>query len=350
MRASRAANLLLIMAQHHTVRSLGDRSSCGFNTDCPRQYTLHDVNKSVMLWDPMDATAATALKTRHQQAAAACQLAKSSAGAASQRLGLDSGLQATGGWCLDTSKKDQFSTVHLPLGQTYHLPRPHVAADAGIVAFLLKLLTPQFLSVSDFGAGVGQYGRALLSHDVRHRWTGYDAAGNVELATNGLVKYFDLSMPLSLPRTDWVMSFEVGEHVPPSQEMMVVRNLHAHNCRGIILSWAYLGKAGVGHVNNHGRAYLTRLFTQLGYRVNEELSAMLRANRTKAQFARGLPKLLGLHPAHARARADGSVGRGVMRALRYRNYSQSWFWLRATVFERIVPLRTPSCTQPIELN
>ena len=53
---------------------------------------------------------------------------------------------------------------------------------------------------------------------------------------------------------------------------------------GIILSWAYLRKAGVGHVNNHGRPYLVQLFSELGYRVNEELSSALRANRTKAHL------------------------------------------------------------------
>ena len=55
-------------------------------------------------------------------------------------------------------------------------------------------------------------------------------------------------MPLSF-RADWVLSLEVGEHVPPAHEMMYLRNLHAHACQGLVLSWAYLGKYGVGHVN-----------------------------------------------------------------------------------------------------
>lgn len=321
--------------------------NCGFSVDCPRQYTSAAVNISAALWDPTDKQAASSLAARHTQASGACRSAKVSAGAASQRLGLDSGLQVTGGWCLDTKRSpaDAFSSVNLPNGQSYFLPKPHVAADVGIVAFLHDLLSPRFLSVSDFGAGVGQYGRALLSKNSHHRWMGYDAAGNIEEATGGFVKYFDLSMPLSLPRTDWVMSFEVGEHVPPAQEMMVVRNLHAHNCRGIILSWAYLRKAGVGHVNNHGRPYLVQLFSELGYRVNEELSSALRANRTKAHFARGIQTLADRGNRSPRKRLDGSVGRGVMKALRYRNVSQRWFWLRATVFERITPLRTASCTR-----
>jgi hypothetical protein len=43
---------------------------------------------------------------------------------------------------------------------------------------------------------------------------------------------------------------QVAEHIPPSGEMAFVRNLHAHNCLGIVLSWAdYSGHA---HVNRRG--------------------------------------------------------------------------------------------------
>ena len=196
--------------------------------------------------------------------------------------------------------------VSLANGQSYTLPKPHVAADKPIVAYLDRLLRgsegPSFLSVADFGAGVGQYGHALRSIDARHRWTGYDGAGNIEEATGGYVGWFDLTVPLSLPRADWVLSLEVGEHIPPEHEMMMVRNLHAHNCRGVVLSWAYLGKYGVGHVNNHGRAYLIPLFEELGYRHNRAASRALQ---------RGRPKV---------------PGRQIDLT---RNVSQPWFWLRS---------------------
>jgi hypothetical protein len=41
---------------------------------------------------------------------------------------------------------------------------------------------------------------------------------------------------------------QVAEHVPAANEMMLLRNLHAHNCRGVLLSWATLGQPGTGHV------------------------------------------------------------------------------------------------------
>jgi hypothetical protein len=124
--------------------------------------------------------------------------------------------------------------------------------------------------------GLGQYGHALLSADPGVRWRGFDGAGNIEEVTGGFVQFVDLSVPLSLPRADWVLSLEVGEHVPSRLEAMVVRNLHAHNCRGVLLSWASLWQSGYRHVNNHGHAYLTRLFRGLGYRPRDDLARAMR--------------------------------------------------------------------------
>ena len=109
------------------------------------------------------------------------------------------------------------------------------------------------------------------------------------------------------------VSLEVGEHVPNQHEMTFVRNLHAHNCLGIVLSWATLGKWGVGHVNNHRPAYLIKIFSALGYHYNAKASFALHANRTH-------------------------------NVLRLRNVSQPWFWVNALVFERITPLDGPGCT------
>jgi hypothetical protein len=43
-----------------------------------------------------------------------------------------------------------------------------------------------------------------------------------------------LTLPLALPITDWVLSLEVGEHVPSASEGMLIRNIHRHNCKGVI--------------------------------------------------------------------------------------------------------------------
>ena len=348
---------------HHKPRhelgasKVGATSRCRLHNECTRRYSLEAVNASAAEWDATNALAAKMLRSRHESAIAACRSAadrgRASRGEAHglAELTLDRGLQASGGWCLDVSQRahDEYSTAHLPRGGSYFLPRPYLAADSMVVDFLTRLLRRcdddacvswRSLSLSDFGAGIGGYGRALLARDTRYKWVGYDAAGNIEEASAGFVKFFDLTTPLSLPRTDYVMSLEVGEHVPPAHEWMVIRNLHAHNCRGIVLSWARPGKAGVGHVNTHTEAYLRDDFVGLGYRVNEPLTRALRVNRTRAAFAtafRGRP-ILG--PTEV---ALPMQNRWLNKGLRWRNVSQPWFWIRALVFERIVPLRGEGC-------
>ena len=38
----------------------------------------------------------------------------------------------------------------------------------------------------------------------------YDGAGNIDAYTHGNVKFFDLTLPLGLPKREWVLSLEVG--------------------------------------------------------------------------------------------------------------------------------------------
>ena len=92
----------------------------------------------------------------------------------------------------------------------------------------------------------------------------YDGAVDIEVYTQGFVKFFDFTIPLHLPDTDWAMLLEVGEHVPSDIEGMVIRNLHAHNCRGILLSWGVPGQGGLNHVNLHDSQYLIDVFEDLG--------------------------------------------------------------------------------------
>ena len=312
---------------------LGRRLSgrvCGFHSDCPQRYSLVEVNRSAALWDPSDREAIEALRAQHDKSRSQCASSKVYSSHALRKIGNGTGQLQTGGWCLtpppssSSAKRELHTHVALPNGQSYYLPRPHVAADSVIVDFLARTLkrcddpptcsAHTFLSIIDMGAGVGQYGHALRSLDSRYNWRGYDGAGNIEEVSDGFMSFFDLTIPLALPRADWVMSLEVGEHIPSEREKLVVRNIHAHNCRGVLLSWAQLGKWGVGHVNNHRSQYLIDVFTGLGYRYNVNATEALHANRPK-------------------------------RPVRDQNVSQPWWWLRsALVFERITPLTGSGCT------
>ena len=61
------------------------------------------------------------------------------------------------------------------------------------------------LSLIDFGAGVGQYRYGLLALSPSQRYISFDGAGNIVKITNGFVSWFDLTIPLNLPRADWLL-------------------------------------------------------------------------------------------------------------------------------------------------
>lgn len=200
----------------------------------------------------------------------------------------------------------------------------HYEADPHVVQALHTILSSgkgvgapasSLQSVSDFGAGVGQYGKSLLALNPRHRYRGYDGAGNIEEYTDSFLKWFDLSRPLSMPRTDWVMTLEMGEHIPPEHEASVLRNLHAHNCKGLIVSWGQLGQPGHAHVNNHSPQYVVRQIEGLGYRVSDKLTGLMRDGR-------GPPPPRYMHPAYGVAQLKA-----------------------VTVFERIKPLDDAECAR-----
>jgi len=210
-----------------------------------------------------------ALAKRHAAAKLTCKPGR----------GLHSRLLDSGAWCLG---KPTAGTL---------LPPHHKPADVGIVNGLMKHVVDKGESINDFGAGVGQYHTALSAALAEKgaagqtlHWTGYDGAGNVVAATGGLLHYFDLTMPLFLPAADWVMSFEVGEHIPEHKEKMVFRNLHAHNCVGVVLSWGKLDQIGHGHINNHSPEYIAHRMHSLGYYKDEAMTKSLHEHNSYAWF------------------------------------------------------------------
>jgi hypothetical protein len=230
----------------------------GYSEDLPREYSAQDVLKSAAEWDPFNAGSNFFT----------LKLTKTS------NCLEDSSVNTNGAWCLDTQNRKH---VNLANDQSYYVPPFHVPADDIIAKVLLDMLGRDGSSLNDFGAGVGQYGHYLLSQDPTIRYRGYDGASNVESVTNGFVQWFDLTVPLSLPVADWVISLEVGEHIPHKDEMNYVRNLHAHSCRGIIISWGNVLQGGHGHINNHRWSYIRDLFVELDYELDRELSDRMQA-------------------------------------------------------------------------
>ena len=114
-----------------------------------------------------------------------------------------------------------------------------------------------------------QYKPEIVQRHPELDYHAYNGTGNVYKYMDRNVDFVDLTFPIGLPKRDWVLSLEVGEHVPSMFEGMFIRNLHWHNTHGIILSWGILGQPGHSHVNNHSNDYIIAVFESLGYKYQK---------------------------------------------------------------------------------
>lgn len=117
--------------------------------------------------------------------------------------------------------------------------------DAGLSEALCVLF--RGATVNDFGCGSGGYTTALLDSGIAA--VGYDANPETNELTGGVGYYCDLSSSVKLPIADWVLSLEVGEHIGPECSEAFVENIARHCSAGAVVSWAYPGQTGPGHVN-----------------------------------------------------------------------------------------------------
>jgi cyclopropane fatty-acyl-phospholipid synthase-like methyltransferase len=139
-------------------------------------------------------------------------------------------------------------------------------------------------TVVDLGCGLGSYKSYFNQQGIF--CNGYDGNPNTEQLTNGQCKQLDLSKPAKLDMMyDWVLSLEVGEHIPAEFEDVFINNLHINNSKGIVLSWAIEGQAGTGHVNCRNNSYIIAKMMNLGYRYDKEVSDMLRGDVDLWYFA-----------------------------------------------------------------
>jgi hypothetical protein len=182
------------------------------------------------------------------------------------------GIGPTGGFCL---KKEQFDVGG------------NVMWCSPVAEELRKLFVNQ--SVYDFGAGLGWYGKVFTRASTPGDpglafYQGFDGAENVEEVTNGFIEWMDLTDPQDLPPVDWVLSFEVGEHIPYEMEGVFIQNVHRHNTKGVILSWAEKGQMGHFHVNERDNNYIKTIFASLGYLNDIEEERKLRSMTTLPWF------------------------------------------------------------------
>jgi len=131
------------------------------------------------------------------------------------------------------------------------------------------------VSMADLGCGLANYVAHFIENGINA--TGYDGNPKTPELTNNLASVLDLAIPFTFDKPyEWIMSIEVGEHLPAQYEDTYMLNLHNNNEKGIIMSWALEGQGGLGHYNERNNAYIKEKMMALGYTNDVEEETKLR--------------------------------------------------------------------------
>tara|TARA_R110000751_G_scaffold65715_3_gene134383 strand:- start:72 stop:623 length:552 start_codon:yes stop_codon:yes gene_type:complete len=130
-------------------------------------------------------------------------------------------------------------------------------------------------SILDLGCGSGEYVKHFIGNNIYS--DGYDGNPDTPKLSGYTCSVMDLSVIKKVTGNyDWVLSLEVGEHIPAKYESNYIENLDINNKKGIILSWAIPDQLGYGHVNCKDNEYIKSIFHELGYLNNLETEKKLR--------------------------------------------------------------------------
>jgi hypothetical protein len=157
---------------------------------------------------------------------------------------------------------------------------------------ILEIWPDNSVPVIDLGCGHNFYVSVL-------RYAGYDAVGvdMVDLGSNHFIES-DITksfrqvagrntdaqligikksngVELFFPKKHNVISLEVGEHLPPDKSDAYLDNVTAFG-GDILMSWAVLGQAGVGHINNHDNHWVIQKMKDRGYHMDFQMTHDLR--------------------------------------------------------------------------
>lgn len=154
--------------------------------------------------------------------------------------------------------------------------------SAEISKFLIKKKCEEIV---DFGCGMGLYVADFNKAGIKA--IGYDGNPATPELTGGTCGIIDLSEDFDLGKKfDYVISLEVGEHLPKKYEDVYINNLHKHAKEGIIMSWAVPRQGGDGHVNELPNDYVRKKIENLGYISDPEAEKLFRKNCSLWWFKR----------------------------------------------------------------
>jgi SAM-dependent methyltransferase len=156
--------------------------------------------------------------------------------------------------------------------------------DASLSEALIQFFLEEgAISVADFGCGKGDYIKAFKKKGIYVK--GYDGNPFTPQLTGGLGTVIDLSTSFDLEEDfDWVLSLEVGEHIPKEYMDIFIENLMKHNRFGIVLSWAVKGQGGLGHVNCQDNEFIKDKMEAFGYRNDTAVENRLRKSSVLPWF------------------------------------------------------------------
>ena len=174
--------------------------------------------------------------------------------------------------------KDTHRMRILPSGAWDNDTEEGHGVDEGLANGIAKFILQQRGKiVIDIGCGNGFYTRVMNSHNGIS-CAGFDGNPNTPEITHGVCRVADFSKPQYLGLYDWVLSLEVGEHIPEEFEDIFLDNLCRHALTGIILSWAIPGQGGDGHVNCRDNKYIEDKLNERGFELDAECTNSLRQN------------------------------------------------------------------------
>lgn len=138
-------------------------------------------------------------------------------------------------------------------------------------------------NIIDLGCGMGRYVKTLREQGFE--CDGFDGNPNTILLTNGIGQVLDFSKPFDLQKEyDWVLSLEVGEHIPKEFEKIFLDNVSNHAKIGIILSWGIPGQKGDGHVNCKPNSYIIQQMNRRCWSYDQKSTKKLRNLATFGWF------------------------------------------------------------------
>lgn len=141
----------------------------------------------------------------------------------------------------------------------------------------------QIETIFDFGSGKGAYCRYFEDRGF-YTVIGIEGTKLSDLE-NSDTRIIDLSQQFIITRAGqvpekpgYVISIEVGEHIPKEYEEIYINNIVNHAAKNhiIVISWAHEGQAGDGHVNCQPDWYVIKAFERKGCKFEPELTVSVR--------------------------------------------------------------------------